>query len=123
MLGHAQSDPIEKEFGRYRQMSGACFYVSVRQILNSAKSIRLHALSRFSKISVSEFKKIFEETNVEKSLALTAEANEFVKELNCDEIKLEVANHEDNNLVFFISGYIAHSLLKCFSRCSSCRRH
>ena len=29
MLGHAQSDPIEKEFGRYRQMSGACFYVSV----------------------------------------------------------------------------------------------
>ena len=41
LLGQIQSDPIEKRFGWYRQLSGGNYYISVRQILESEKSIRI----------------------------------------------------------------------------------
>ena len=59
LMGKISSDPIEKRFGRYRQMSGANYYVSVRQIMQSEKIIRLKALITFSNLSLSEIKIMF----------------------------------------------------------------
>ena len=35
LLGHFQSDPIEGEYGGFRQYSGGNFYISYEQILSS----------------------------------------------------------------------------------------
>jgi len=59
MLGHLQSDPLEKRFGWYRSLGGAVYFVSVRQILEAEKCIRLRALLKFSGLSLSEVKKTF----------------------------------------------------------------
>ncbi|QQP35188.1 Putative LOC101234561 [Caligus rogercresseyi] len=34
-----QSDPIEKRFGWYRQLSGGNYFISVRQILEAEKKL------------------------------------------------------------------------------------
>ena len=39
LLGHLQSDAIERRFGWLRQMSGAHYYISMRQVLDSDRKI------------------------------------------------------------------------------------
>ena len=39
LSGHFQSDPLEKRFGRYRQLSGANYFGSEKQFLEAEKSI------------------------------------------------------------------------------------
>ena len=41
LLGHAQSDVLEHRFGSYRQMSGSNYFISVKQLLESEKKIKL----------------------------------------------------------------------------------
>lgn len=41
LTGKLLSDPIEKRFGYYRQLSGANNFVSIRQVLENEKNIRL----------------------------------------------------------------------------------
>ena len=41
LLGKFQSDPIEARFGLYRQLSGGNFFISLRQLLDSEKKIRV----------------------------------------------------------------------------------
>ena len=41
MLGKLQSDPIEGRFGQYRQINGASYFISIRQILHAEKKLRI----------------------------------------------------------------------------------
>ena len=41
LLGKFMSDPIEARFGWYRQMNGGNFFMSLRQLLDSEKKIRV----------------------------------------------------------------------------------
>ena len=61
LLGQFQLDPIEKRFGRYRQLSGGNYYISVRQILESKKKIRIQCLVKFNRLSIGEIDKIMTE--------------------------------------------------------------
>jgi hypothetical protein len=54
LLDHLQSDAIERRFGWFRQLSGANFYISTRQVLESDRKIRALSLLKFSRISLSE---------------------------------------------------------------------
>ena len=49
LLGKLQSDPIEKEFGVYRQSHGGNYFVSAEQIISS---LQLQRLRLFSKIGI-----------------------------------------------------------------------
>uniref|UniRef100_A0A0K2TB47 Craniofacial development protein 2like [Aplysia californica] n=1 Tax=Lepeophtheirus salmonis TaxID=72036 RepID=A0A0K2TB47_LEPSM len=53
-----QSDKIEERFGWYRQLSGANYYISVRQILEAGKKIRIKSLVKFNDITISEVKDV-----------------------------------------------------------------
>ena len=44
ILGNIQSDYLEKRFSWYRQLGGANYFVSVLQLLQAEKSIRLRSL-------------------------------------------------------------------------------
>uniref|UniRef100_A0A0K2UZT2 Putative LOC101234561 [Hydra vulgaris] n=1 Tax=Lepeophtheirus salmonis TaxID=72036 RepID=A0A0K2UZT2_LEPSM len=47
LLGMFQSDPIKKRFGWVRQLRGGIYYISVRQILEAEKKIRILSLVKF----------------------------------------------------------------------------
>ena len=51
-VGRLQSDSIESRFGWLRQMSGANYYLSMRQVLESDRKIRAISLLKFSAISL-----------------------------------------------------------------------
>ena len=39
-----QSDPVERYFSQYRQMSGSRFFVNLREFLNSKRNLRCRSL-------------------------------------------------------------------------------
>ncbi|QQP54995.1 Uncharacterized protein FKW44_008019 [Caligus rogercresseyi] len=43
LTGKCQSNNIEKRFGRYRMMAGANYFISIRQLLQAEKALRLRA--------------------------------------------------------------------------------
>jgi len=54
LLGHLQSDAIESRFGWLRQLSGANYFISVKQVIDSDRKIRTLSLLKFSGFSLSE---------------------------------------------------------------------
>jgi hypothetical protein len=54
LLGQLQPDALESRFGWLRQMSGANYYISMRQVVEGDRKIRALSLLKFSKISLSE---------------------------------------------------------------------
>jgi len=54
LLGQLQSDALESRFGWLRQLSGANYYISIRQVVDSNRKIRALSLLKFSSISLSD---------------------------------------------------------------------
>lgn len=52
LLGLIQSDNIESRFGWYRQLSGANYFISIRQLNESEKKFRSISLIKYSDISI-----------------------------------------------------------------------
>ncbi|QQP40415.1 Putative LOC101234561, partial [Caligus rogercresseyi] len=64
LLAMFQSDPLEKRFGWYRQLSARNYFVSVRQILEAEKKIRILSLVKFSKMNISEVKNMLTDDSI-----------------------------------------------------------
>jgi hypothetical protein len=120
LLGKFSSDPIEKRFGHYRQLAGANYFLSVRQFVESEKIIRLRALVKFSQLNIAQVREVFEpvmseqkeqcETDVEVILDMLGNDG-FSENITCDE--------SDEAVIYYVSGYIARSLVKLLS-CKHC---
>ena len=54
LLEKIQSDMIERRFSRIRQLSGANYYISIRQPQESDRKTRLISLLKYSQISIAE---------------------------------------------------------------------
>ena len=75
LLGNIhQSDCIEGRFGWIRQLSGANYYISVRQLLESYYKIKTISLLKFSKIGIKEIIETvhLKESDAETKIAKTA---------------------------------------------------
>ena len=108
-----QSDPIERRFGWYRQLSGGNYYINVRQIFEGEKKIRILNLVKFNKLSMPEIRAIFE-ADIIKVVAIIT---------NWEPADLQrVPSVGENNALFYVAGYIAFSLnkkIKCDSCCTA----
>nr|XP_040567240.1 uncharacterized protein LOC121116989 [Lepeophtheirus salmonis] len=102
-----QSDPIERRFGWYRQLSRGIYYISVRQILEAEKEIRILSLVKFSGMTSSEIKALLDEDLVKAELILT--------NWQLDDLQ-ELASKGESNDFYFIVGYISFSLKKKISQ-------
>lgn len=59
LLGSLQSDAIESRFGWLRQLSGANYYISMRQVMESDRKIRALSLLKFSNFRFQTSTQIF----------------------------------------------------------------
>lgn len=107
ITGYLQSDAIESRFGQYRQMSGGNFFVSVTQVLESEKKIKLVSLLKHSGIALST---IVESNEIDVNSAPPLNLD-FVPECDISESEQEI--------VFYVSGYCANKIRKNVS-CSRC---
>ncbi len=119
LLGHLQSDPLEKRFGWYRQLAGANYFVSLRQILEAEKSIRLKSLVKYSKLTMAEVRDTFEQVSLERKEQIIKEGVRLSEIVQHDATDIGGIAGEDANIVFYVAGCFARSLCK-EQKCQSC---
>jgi len=99
MLGQFQSDNLEGEFGIFRQMAGGCYYISVEQVLCSA---RFRELSLFMKADALD--------DIPHTISPCCSAPINEKEWEAIDTAVEniskISDHELNGL-YFVAGYVA----------------
>ena len=109
MTSRLQSDPIERRFSQYRQMSGGRFLVSLREVANSERIIRCRSLVKadinFWKEDLGSDKPSLDFSAL---LALLSEH------------EIEIAESTSEEVSTTIAGYIAKKLAKR-SNCDSCK--
>ncbi len=122
LTGKLQSDPLERRFSWYRQLSGANYYVSVRQVLEAEKNIRLQSLIKFSKINIEDIPDIFRpvENDYSKELAVSKDCKHMLMLLDTEKFFYERQGDEDNRIMYYISGGVARSLCK-HEKCQDCK--
>ncbi|KAH9363538.1 hypothetical protein HPB48_005929 [Haemaphysalis longicornis] len=105
LLGKFQTDALDDHFGRYRQLAGAQYHISVRQLYECEKKLRLQKLLIFPREEAE-----CGDTN-EDLLACN-----FSVSVTDDDI---TSGHSDMDAIVYIAGYAAHSVSKKLS-CSTC---
>lgn len=119
LLGSLQSDAIESRFGWFRQLSGANYYISIKQLLDSDRKIRAFSALKFSGLCISD---------IDNEIALnTTQVSNNVEDVN--QIADDIAGHlnltndlssSDANIAFYVAGSIARSIMNS-RNCSSCK--
>ena len=57
--GDVSSDPIKGRFGRYRRSAGTNYFISVYQILEAEKAVRIQSLVSLDGLNLTEIQEIF----------------------------------------------------------------
>lgn len=126
LLGKFQTDKLEGRFGKYRQMSGSHFHISVTQVLESEKKLKILSLlklksSKFGTFSLKEFSFSDKDENDSSSAQLSQNISVF------SEIIHKPFNSQVDSAIlsslFYISGYCAHSIIKFVNGCENCLIH
>ena len=96
MLGKCQSDPIEGRFGRYRQLCGANFYLSVRQIFESEQKIRILNLMEQHNVDLRDY----HDSVVDEKLEVPEWMTNLFKD--CDFLSFELIDSDMLNVLYFM---------------------
>jgi len=127
LLGKAQTDTLERRFAEYRQLCGSNYHVSVQQVLESEKKLRVSTLlalrsNKLGHIAVNDVRTAlaaedipFEDPSF-LSLLLLGIPVEFV---NVSFEVLDTSYACDEQALTYISGYVGHKFL-LHQPCSSC---
>lgn len=118
LLGKIQSDCIEERFGWMRQLSGANYFLSIRQLLENDKKIRAISLLRFSKLTLSDIDDA-KDANVDHDTAADIFVDDIAVELYSKLTMDFVPEDSDNAVVYYVSGAVCRSIVNSF-RCDSC---
>lgn len=120
LLGYLQSDPIEKRFGWLRQMSGANYFISMKQVVDNDKKIRTLSLLKSTELN---FTVIDSSTNNDDSRQPDLNADDRTADAIVDTLTLSddfKPNANDSAILFYVSGYIVKSVMRS-SHCDECR--
>ena len=100
LTGFLQSDPIESRFGRYRQMSGGNYFLSVKQVIESERKIRLSSLLEHSGIALNRITHDTHEDHHETTDTSTVFDIDILPDFEMIESELQT--------VYFVAGYCAN---------------
>ena len=110
LLGQLQSDAIEKRFGWHRKLSGANYFVSVQQVLEAEKSIRVRSLIKFSHFNIHEAMSAMADSAEKKVIDVEARVEEMLSTLTDRQLSCECKDIGHNNIIFYVAGFIARSV-------------
>jgi len=117
LLGHLQSDAIESRFGWLRQLAGANYYISMRQVVEGDRKIRALSLLKFSRFSLSDIDDAL--------LTYASESNSSSDDSLADTIAESITyshwpSASDANVTFYVSGAVARAVVRA-TKCDKCR--
>lgn len=108
--GRLVSDWIEQRFGRYRQFHGGNYYISVRQIFQAEKKIRVSTLLAFHGKKLKDLQSLEKLCSTEFCNPLLALSLSSIDNMEAS------LSSSDRNLCSYLGGYVSNSLtrqLKC----------
>ena len=109
-----QTDPLEKRYSQYRQMSGGRFLVSAKDVAHSENILKIKTLVREG-FDLNESLKINHDNSDATSNLLKAVECQIHDE---DSLQLEENSRDVSD---YIAGYIAHKAKKTFNNCFECK--
>ena len=116
LLGHLQSDAIESRFGWFRQLSGANYFISTRQVMESDRKIRALSLVKFSGFSLAEIDSVLDDAGPSSQVCEDSVADDIVDSLQYR----HTPSASDCNVIYYVSGAIAKSVVRT-TKCDDCR--
>lgn len=116
LLGKLQSDAIESRFGWLRQLSGANYYISTKQVRESDRKIRAVSLLKFSGITLDEIDDAIQYDSPPSASPDDAIADSMAAALSCR----QCPTASDANILFYVGGALARSVLHA-TKCDYCR--
>ena len=117
LTGKLQSDFLEKRFGRYRQLSGANYFVTEKQFLEAEKSIRIKSLIKFSRYSIKDVQVIMKKDKVIDENIIKSHVD-YIIDCISEAGKIDVPI-SDSNIIYYVAGFIAKVLKQKF-KCQGC---
>lgn len=120
LLGKFQTDDLEARFGQYRQMSGATYHVTLTQILESEKKLKLLSLIKLNSSISGSFSLIdFLNTAETQSNQTSANSSDVDKFDNNFFFNNPEVSENDLMILIYITGYITY---KVKQNCRNCFR-
>jgi len=118
LTGKFQTDCLEYRFAQYRGLSGTTYHVSVREIIESEKKLKLLSVlslksASFGRVSISQFSKDCSVTNSVSAESVSVTANKFVTVLQ--ELESVTVSTDETHVLVYIAGYAGHKLNKSTS--------
>ena len=107
-----QSDPLERRFSRYRQISGGRFLVTLREVQCPEKILQIKSLLKENL----NFWRIDVDLPTQSSLDI----EQFVPSIENEIEEMELDN-ESSEVAVFIAGYMKRKLLKN-TECEDCQK-
>jgi len=115
LLGHLQSDAIESRFGWLRQLSGANYFISTRQVLEGDRKIRALSLVKYSQLSLEDVDNAIHAED--SSPSDTTIADSIAEALQCQ----KSPSASDTSTIYYVSGAVARSVIRT-TKCQHCRQ-
>lgn len=125
--GKVLSDVIEARFGCYRQMSGANYFMSLRQLLDSEKKIRVLSklqdlkavLLSDSASDIASLEEALPRSKAGISEYSVLDVSYITDELECIS-SVDQVSVDDQNVIYYVSGFCGRSV-SLQKKCSACR--
>ena len=109
-----QSDPLERRFSQYRQMSGGRFLVGLREVNSSEKILKIKSLLK-EEINFWE-----EDLHLEKNESSNVERlTAVIKERSIDMDSVKLAP-ESREVAIYIAGLVVKKFIENFKKCGNC---
>ncbi|XP_075739881.1 uncharacterized protein LOC142785325 [Rhipicephalus microplus] len=99
LLGKFQTDSLEERFGKYRQLSGAQYHISIRQVYESERKLRLQNVLELPEM----------EAAADSVAVNNAVLDDFEIEITDEDYDVKVPNLP---AITYVAGYCAHAAFK-----------
>ncbi|KAJ3661688.1 hypothetical protein Zmor_006075 [Zophobas morio] len=125
LCGKIQTDKLEERFGKYRQMAGGQYKISIRQVFESENKLRMQSITPLilKSKTYGEFQitpedppdEVFRDTNEDPLVSVTLITNCLVSDDDLNDI-------DDNTwpVLVYVAGYASYAINKKL-KCSYCK--
>ena len=120
LLGKLQSDDIESRFGWLRQLSGANYFISMRQVIESSRKIKAISLLQFSGMSVSDIDDAIQAADTGERRAQGALESDKADDIASSLVFSVIPTDNDLSTIYYVSGAVSRSVVRS-TRCSHCK--
>ena len=124
LLGKLQTDPLENRFGRYRQLAGGQYHISIRQLYESEKRLRIQSIltlksQKFGELKIKKFYESPECDEPDSDENYSKEIDEILKKHSIQKCDMDNLKPELPVLTY-LGGYCSHIVLKKL-KCNYCK--